>query len=81
MRTTLTLDPDVATRARDGAANLRKPLKDIINSALRVGLDEILARTPAREYRTKPHPMGLRQGFSYDHISELIAAAEGEDGP
>lgn len=81
MRTTLTLDPDVATKARDGAANLRKPLKDIINSALRVGLDEILARAPAsREYRTKPHPMGLRQGFSYDNISELIAVADGEDG-
>ena len=24
-------------------------------------------------------PLGLRRGFSYDNISELIAAAEGED--
>jgi hypothetical protein len=51
----------------------------VINAALRVGLDEILALPKAKPYRTKPRPMGLRRGFSYDNISELIAAAEGED--
>jgi len=43
MRTTLTLDPDVAAKAKKGAARLRKPFKEIINAALRVGLDEILS--------------------------------------
>ena len=79
MRTTLTLDPDVAAKARKGAARLRKPFKEIINAALRVGLDEILSPPTAKSYRTKPRPMGLRRGFSYDNISELIASAEGED--
>lgn len=79
MRTTLTLDPDVAVKARSGAAKLRKPLKEIINAALRVGLDEILRPAPAKPYRTEPHAMGMRPEFSYDNISELIAAAEGED--
>ena len=79
MRTTLTLDPDNAARAKQGAAKLRKPFKDVINAALRVGLDSILTPPPARPYRTKPHPMGLRQGFNYDNISELLAATEGED--
>ena len=81
MRTTLTLDPDVAAKAKKGAARLRKPFKEIINAALRVGLDEILAPPAAKPYRTKPRPLGLRQGFSYDNISELIAATEGEDHP
>jgi len=79
MRTTLTLDPDVAAKAKQGAARLRKPFKVVINAALRAGLDEILSPPAAKPYRTKPHPMGLRGGFSYDNISELIAAAEGED--
>lgn len=75
MRTTLTLDPDVAAKAKRGAAQLQRPFKDVINAALRVGLDEILAPPTARPYRTQPRPMGLRRGFSYDNISELIAAA------
>lgn len=78
MRTTLTLDPDVAARARKGAARLQKPFKEVINAALRVGLDAILSPPVAKAYRTKPRPLGLRQGFSYDNISELIAAGEGE---
>jgi hypothetical protein len=79
MRTTLTLDPDIAAKAKKGAAKLRKPFKEVINAALRVGLEEILAPPRAKPYRTKPRPMGLRRGFSYDNISELIAATEGED--
>ena len=79
MRTTLTLDPDIAAKARKGAAKLHKPFKEIINAALRAGLDQVLAPPAARPYRTKPRPMGLRQGFNYDNISELVAAAEGEN--
>jgi len=52
MRTTLTLDPDVATKAKKGAAKLHKPFKEVINAALRVGLDEVLKPPPARPYRT-----------------------------
>ena len=79
MRTTLTLDPDIAAKAKKGAAKLHKPFKEIINAALRVGLDQVLSPPSARPYRTKPRPMGLRQGFNYDNISELVAAAEGEN--
>lgn len=79
VRTTLTLDPDVAAKARKGAAKLHRPFKEVVNAALRVGLDEILSPPSARPYRTQPRQMGLRRGFSYDNISELIAAAEGED--
>ena len=79
MRTTLTLDPDVAAKAKKGAAKLHRPLKEIINAALRIGLDEVLKPKTPQPYQTKPRPLGLRRGFSYDNISELIASAEGED--
>jgi hypothetical protein len=79
MRTTLTLDPDVAAKAKKGAARTGQPFKSVINSALRIGLDKILKPAAAKPYRTKPRPLGLRAGFSYDNISELLALAEGED--
>jgi hypothetical protein len=79
MRTTLTLDPDVAAKARKSAAKLHKPFKQIINTALRIGLDEVLKPPRTKRYRTKPRPLGLRPGLSYDNISELLARAEGED--
>jgi hypothetical protein len=81
MRTTLTLDPDVSAKARRGAARLGKPFKEVVNSALRIGLDEILKPAAPKRYKTKPHPMGLRAGLSYDNISELLTHAEGEDHP
>ena len=79
MRTTLTLDPDVAAKARKGAAKLGKPFKEVVNMALRTGLDAVLSPPTAKPYRTKPRALGLRQGFSYDSIADLLARAEGED--
>lgn len=79
MRTTLTLDPDVSLKARRAAARHGQPFKQVVNSALRLGLDELLKPAPAKPYRTKPRPLGLREGFSYDNIAELLARAEGED--
>ncbi len=79
MRTTLTLDPDIAAKAKKAAARSGKSFREIVNAALRIGLDEVLSPPAARPYRTKPRPMGLREGFSYDNISELLARAEGED--
>lgn len=79
MRTTLTLDPDVAAKVKRGAARLGKPLKEIINAALRLGLDQVLKPPAAKPFRTQPRPLGLRRGLSYDNIPELLARAEGED--
>jgi hypothetical protein len=81
MRTTLTLDPDVATKARQGAARLGKPFKEVVNAALRAGLEVVLAPPTSKPYRTQSRPLGLREGFSYDSIADLLALAEGEDHP
>lgn len=81
MRTTLTLDADVASKARQSAARLGKPFKEVINAALRVGLDQLLRPPLAKPYRTQARPMGLRPGLTYDNIADLIARAEGEDHP
>ena len=69
----------MAAKAKRGAARLGQPFKTVINSALRIGLDQVLNPPPAKPYRTKAVPMGLKKGFNYDHIGELLAQLEGED--
>ena len=75
----MTLDPDVAAKAKKGAAALRKPFKEIINAALRAGLDQVLNPPASKPYRTHPRPLGLRPGLNYDSVAELLTRAEGED--
>ena len=73
------LDPDVAAKAKRGAAKLHRPFKDIINAALRIGLDEVLNPPRNKPYRTKARPLGLRDGRNYDNVAELLSRAEGEN--
>lgn len=78
MRTTLTLDEDVAVqlerlrRARDVS------LKDLVNDALRRGLREMNAKPKKREpFRTRAFNMG-KPLINIDNVAEVIAYAEGE---
>ena len=79
MRTTLTLDEDVADRTRALAQKLRKPFKAVVNEALRLGLEQVERPTKQRRYRTQPHAMGLCHGYSLDNVQELLAQVEGEN--
>ena len=79
MRTTLTLDEDVAQRTKELAVKSNKPFKLVLNEALRIGLDQVEKPLKCRRYRTNPHEMGLREGFSFDNIQELLAQSEGEN--
>lgn len=78
MRTTLTLDPDVSAKIKRTVAELRKPFKVVVNDLLRASLEKS-SKPKARPYRIKPFPMGLKPGYNYDNIGELLAQAEGED--
>jgi predicted transcriptional regulator len=79
MRTTLTLDEDVAQRTKELAVKLKKPFKVVLNEALRKGLAEVEKPLKCRQYRTNPHEMGLRDEFSIDNIQDLISQVEGEN--
>jgi hypothetical protein len=76
MRTTVTLDSDVAAKARDAVSKTGRSFEAVINDALRIGLERMAL---PRQFRTEPIAIGLRKGLSYDNIEELISAAEGED--
>ena len=80
MRTTLTIDDDVAAvldrlRKTRGAS-----LKDLINEALRRGLKDMSARPKRRKvFRTRSAHLGRMRIASIDNISDVLAIAEGED--
>jgi hypothetical protein len=78
MRTTLTLDADVAQEVK-ALSKKGRPIKQIVNEALRAGLAQLRKPAVGQPYRTRPQKLGLRPGFSYDNIGELLAQAEGED--
>ncbi len=79
MRTTLTIDPDIAVKAKKAVQMTGMPFKTLINQALRIGIDAVMSPKKSRPYRTKGRAMGLRKGLSYDNIHDLLAMAEGED--
>lgn len=79
MRTTLTLDHDVAALL----ARLRKAqgarLKELVNEALRRGLQQMTTRPPRRtRYRTPSVSLGHCLVGSIDDVAEVLAVAEGE---
>lgn len=79
MRTTLTLDHDVIEKARRMSFDREESFKTIVNEALRVGLAQLSTLSRRAPYRTRPHRMGLRAGYSLDNVAELLAEIEGEN--
>ena len=78
MRTTLTLDDDIATRLQTEARRSGRPFKAVVNDCLRAGLAQ---RRVMRSH--EPFRIGVRDlggpayGASYDNIGELLDEIEG----
>ena len=72
------LDDDVADLVRALAEELRCSMRDVINQALRAGLDRVGKAGAAKPYQTIPRPLGLKEGLSYDNVQELLEQIEGE---
>ena len=80
MRTTLTLDDDVTVLLDQIESQQRATRKDIVNSALRVGLLAMKKPSKARQpFRTGTLVNGPRSLPNIDRISEVLAWAEGDD--
>jgi hypothetical protein len=79
MRTTLTLDEDVAERLAELHRQRGISFKDIVNQTLRKGLERdaaMSARRPAR-FTVKARDMGQRPGLNFDNLGDLLEQIEG----
>lgn len=75
MRTTVSLDPDLAARLRTLARERGVSFKEALNSVVRRGLSD--GTEAARPYRVPARHAGLKQGI--DLTKALRLAAELED--
>ena len=79
MRTTLSLDPDVAVLLEKVRKTKRLSFKQAVNQALRAGLMQLTAPSPHRaSFPTDTVDLGRCLIGNLDDISEALAAGEGE---
>ena len=79
MRTTLTLDDDVAAALERLRRARNSSLKDVVNDALRRGLNDLATPPkPRGRFRTQSATLGRLRIATIDNISETLAIAEGE---
>lgn len=79
MRTTLTLDDDVAALLQQVQKKCKGNLKGIVNEALRAGLAQMVTpRKRSTPYRTPAVSLGRCLVGSLDDVAEALAVSEGE---
>ena len=76
MRTTLTLDPDVARRIQEELALGQLTLKSVINAALKRGLG-LEKPAPAKPFRVTPHASDFVPGTDVGKLNMLVDELEG----
>ena len=78
MRTTLSLDDDVAAKLKSEVKRSGRSFKEVVNEYLRLGLHAKKNHQTKRPFRVKPRDLGkLHPGLSLDNISELLEQIEG----
>ena len=78
MRTTLTLDDDVAVKLKAESQRAGRPFREIVNDALRRGLESRRATAQRRTFKITARDLGnLKPGLALDNVAELIELVEG----
>jgi hypothetical protein len=78
MRTTLTLDDDIAAKLKAESRRSDRPFREIVNETLRRGLASRRTNGSRQPFRVTARDLGnLRPGLSLDNVGELIEQVEG----
>jgi len=75
VRTTISLDDDVASLLRQQMRRSGSSLKGAVNHFLRLGLMSADERRK-KPFSVTPRPLGLPPGLSYDSVAELLENLE-----
>jgi hypothetical protein len=78
MRTTLTLDDDLAGLLKRRARELGIPFKEAVNRTIRAGLGEAAASRPHVVPEVISHSFGFRPGIDLDKLGQLLDELEVE---
>jgi hypothetical protein len=77
VRTTLSIDDDIAKLVEDEVRRSGDTFKGTVNRLLRQGLIASKNPEPRKRFVVTPRKMGLPPGLSYDSIPELLEKIEG----
>jgi hypothetical protein len=78
MRTTLTLDEDVASKLQSESRRSGRSFREVVNETLRRGLAQKTSAPSSAPFRVATRDLGeLRPGLSLDNVNELIEQVEG----
>ncbi len=75
MRTTLTLEPEIAERLQHEASLGKRSFKPIVNDALARGLN-LKPTPPSQPYRVKPHASEFLAGVDSGKLNQLVDELE-----
>ena len=76
MRTTLSIDDDVARLLDKESRKSGASFKEVVNHFLRLGL-MVSKRPPRKPFVVTPRKLGLPPGQSYDNVEQLLESLEG----
>lgn len=79
VRTTVTLDPDVAEKLKDYAHRGKLSFKQALNELLRRGLQARVHPLEARRFEVNPHSSGFRPGVDPGRLNQLLDELEMQD--
>jgi len=78
VRTTLTLDDDVAAKLKSEVRRSGRSFRDVVNDVLRRGLASRREASPATPFKVVARDLGeLRPGVTIDSVSDLLEQVEG----
>ena len=78
MRTTLTLDDDVAAKLKSLARRSGRAFRDVVNDAIRRGLAGPQGASTRAKFTVRARDLGeLKPGLSLDNIGDLLEQIEG----
>lgn len=78
MRTTLTLDDDVAAKLKSLSRRSGRAFRDVVNDMLRRGLARPTAASAREPFTITARDLGrLRPGLNLDNIADLLEQVEG----
>lgn len=77
MRTTITLDEDVAAKLQAQVRRTGCSFKDAVNNTLRIGLNAKRTSAARVAFKVKARDLGqMRPGLSLDNIGDLLDDAD-----
>jgi hypothetical protein len=78
VRTTLTLDDDLAALLKKEVRKSGEPFKQVVNRYIRLGFTAS-SQPPRKPFKVKPWNLQPPPGLNFDNVHELLDALDGPE--